>query len=277
MTLRNIASPAGATLPDSPTRPVAHRPEQRYQTSASPRPEEGYETNGGPRLAPSAHGGLPNSPLRSGFTLIEILVVISVGSSVMLTAIALAHTAFTLQSQAQMRFERSFTLNRFIEGFRSDVHLANRFEVTSEQSLTLFLADDQRVEYRGQADRLTRRQAAAEEDETDVGIAIAEESDITDEIAHPEIAHLEQVQLAPGSTVRFSRDAESGCVVLEVVDAASDASAATTTPPAAASTANQPRRSTRQIIVSPGQIDLQPAAEKQAAEKQASDDSQEQP
>lgn len=182
----------------------------------------------------------------------------------MLTAIALAHTAFTLQSQAQSRFERSFTLNRFIEGFRSDVHLADRIEVNSEQSLTLFLADGQRVEYRGEADRLTRRQAAAERPEP------AEQPEITDETAH-----LEQVQLVLGSEVRFSRDAESGCVVLEVIAAPSGAAAAmtsTTTPPTAATTADQPRRSARQIIVAPGQIALQ-----HAAEGQASEDSQEQP
>lgn len=211
----------------------------------------------GPHIAAGGISLRFNGNIRSGFTLIEMMVVIAFGSSIMLTAIALAHTAFTLHSRAQLRFERSFTLDRFIEGFRADVHLANRFELTSEQSLTLFLADDQRVEYRSEADRLTRLQTIAAETETSAETEIARET-----------GQVDQVQLAPGSGVRFSRDDDSGCVVLEVLDAPANATT---------NAAVQPLRLARQIVVAPGPRALEQAIEEQTSEEQTSDDSQEQP
>lgn len=175
---------------------------------------------------------------RGGFTLIEMLVVISVGSSIMLTAIALVHTAFRLQSQAQSRFERSFTKDRFIECFRADVRMAHRAELSSEKSLTLFHSHDQRVEYGGDAGQLTRSQ------NTKVAKNPVQET-----------TQFEQVKLPAGSQVRFSRDAVSDCIVLEVFDTSSPV--LPTVPSSTA--ANEPsHRLARRIIVSLGQAKSDP-------------------
>ena len=92
-----------------------------------------------------------------GFTLIETLVAVSFGSSIMLTAVALVHTAFQLQSQAQTRLEQTSILDRYVEQFRRDVSLAVRFELPTEKTLRLFFVGERRVEYQTDENHITRR------------------------------------------------------------------------------------------------------------------------
>lgn len=135
------------------------------------------------------------SERRHGFTLIEMLVVISFGSSIMLTAVALVHTAFKLQSQTQTRLEYASTLDRYVEQFRRDVNLADRVELLSDKSLKLFLADDQQLEYKSDENQITRRAFTGEE-----------------------LQQVSQVQLEAKCAARFAQVHSGRCVVLDILE-----------------------------------------------------------
>lgn len=93
---------------------------------------------------------------RKAFSLIEMLMTISIGSTLMLTSVALLHKSLQLQKRSQGRMERAHTLNHFVEAFRRDVHAASSAECTSESSLTLSLSSGDSIAYSSQGNRLTR-------------------------------------------------------------------------------------------------------------------------
>lgn len=129
-----------------------------------------------------------------GFTLIEMLVAISFGSSIMLTAVALVHTAFKLQSQTQSRLEQASTLDRYVEQFRRDASLADRVELPTEKTLKLFFVDEQLVEYQVDENQITRRAFDGDE-----------------------LQQVEPVQLEAGRTSRFAQVESGRCVVLDIL------------------------------------------------------------
>lgn len=155
---------------------------------------------------------------RQGFTLIEMLVAISFGSSIMLTAVALVHTAFNLQSQAQSRLEQASTLDRYVEQFRRDASVAGRVELPAETTLKLFSVDELRVEYQVEENQITRRAFDGDE-----------------------LQQVEPVQLDAGRTARFAQVDSGHCVVLEVL--ASEDSQSAGAPP-----------SVRQTVVAVGRM-----------------------
>lgn len=69
---------------------------------------------------------------KAGFTLIEMLVAITLGSSTMLTAVALVHQAFEHQSAVRQRVQQTNSFNRFVERFRRDVHAASEARATAD-------------------------------------------------------------------------------------------------------------------------------------------------
>lgn len=153
-----------------------------------------------------------------GFTLIEMLVAISFGSSIMLTAVALVHTAFKLQSQAQTRLEQASALDRYVEQFRRDASLADRVELPTERTLKLFFVDEQQVEYLSDKNHITRR---------------AFDGDV--------LGQVEPVQLEAGRTARFAQVHSGRCVMLDILE--SEGNQSTGVP-----------RSVRQTVVAVGRM-----------------------
>ncbi|MEO8270123.1 MAG: hypothetical protein ABI557_10395, partial [Aureliella sp.] len=130
-----------------------------------------------------------------GFTLIETLVAISFGSSIMLTAVALVHTAFNLRSQTQLRYEQASRLDRVVEQFRRDANLAVSVEVPTPKSLKLFSVGDQQVEYIADENRITRQSYIGDK-----------------------LWQVEQVPLELGRTAQFSLVRSGRCVVLDILE-----------------------------------------------------------
>lgn len=141
----------------------------------------------------TAEGSRPAAKKERAFTLIEMLVAMTFGSSIMLTAVTLVHTAFRQQSQTQLRLERASKMDRFVEQFRRDVHLAGLIESTTEQLLTLSHANEMQVIYRMDQNRLTRQAIESEQ-----------------------ISQVEQIEMEPQMTVRFTVDESQRWVVFEI-------------------------------------------------------------
>lgn len=78
---------------------------------------------------------------RKGFTLVEMLVVISVGSTLMMLAIGLVHQSMTLSKAVQSNSERLHATNRFIDQFREDVHTSNNVVCQDSKSLNIEFGD----------------------------------------------------------------------------------------------------------------------------------------
>jgi prepilin-type N-terminal cleavage/methylation domain-containing protein len=68
---------------------------------------------------------------RAGFTLVETLAAITVGSVMLAVAVGLLHSLFRLDRAARDGFQTSSTLTRLGEQFRADVHAATKIETRS--------------------------------------------------------------------------------------------------------------------------------------------------
>lgn len=148
-----------------------------------------------PRTPAQASPRQPGCSRLLGFTLIETLVAISFGSSIMLAAIGLVHTALKLQAQSQTQIELAHSQARFIEQFRCDSHAASGLDLASPQALTLLLPNEQQIAYLVDANTLTRHA-----------------------IDGGDVEHVEQVRLTPGHTARFEQAESGSCVVLEITE-----------------------------------------------------------
>jgi prepilin-type N-terminal cleavage/methylation domain-containing protein len=93
---------------------------------------------------------------RNAFTLVEMLMTMTMGSSLMLLAIGLVHQSMSMSKLAKVRGEHDQTLARLAQQFRSDVHLASELISVSADSIHLKLADETTVTYKGEAANLAR-------------------------------------------------------------------------------------------------------------------------
>jgi type II secretory pathway pseudopilin PulG len=91
---------------------------------------------------------------RSGFTLIEVLVFISVGSIIFFLAIQLIHLSMLISRTANEQREHDAVLSRLARNFRRDMHHATAIELVSATQLltdtgrgqsVIWELDDQRV------------------------------------------------------------------------------------------------------------------------------------
>ena len=71
---------------------------------------------------------------RSGYALVELLVVIAVGSAVMGVAVAMLHMLMKLESDARDQLRNRTTMSRLAEHFREDVHAALRLSPDAASS-----------------------------------------------------------------------------------------------------------------------------------------------
>jgi prepilin-type N-terminal cleavage/methylation domain-containing protein len=93
---------------------------------------------------------------RKAFTLVEMLMTMTMGSSLMLLAIGLVHQAMSMSKLAKVRGEHDHSLARLALQFRSDVHLAPELVSAAPDSVHLKLADESTVTYKREAANVTR-------------------------------------------------------------------------------------------------------------------------
>lgn len=74
---------------------------------------------------------------RTGYTLIELCVTMSVGSALMVLAVGLVHQALSLASTARSRADQHRTFDRLAHDFREDIHLAVAATANDPQRLEL--------------------------------------------------------------------------------------------------------------------------------------------
>lgn len=91
---------------------------------------------------------------RKGFTLVELLTTMTMGSSIMFLAIGLVHQSMTMSKLAKVRWEHDQSLARLAQQFRNDVHTAVEVTSISSESLSLKLPDNTTVTYKFEAETL---------------------------------------------------------------------------------------------------------------------------
>ena len=82
-----------------------------------------------------------------GFTLVEVLVTLSIGSVVMLLGAQMLIASMKLSKRAGEERQRCETLSRLASQFRQDAHLAIGTSIESPESIRFDLADLATVEY----------------------------------------------------------------------------------------------------------------------------------
>ena len=89
------------------------------------------------------------------FTLIEVLVAVTLGSTIMLLAVILANRAMNVMQQASDAQRRSTTMHQLLNVVRSDVQWAHEAASNGPDQLSLDL-EGHRVSYQIQAEALER-------------------------------------------------------------------------------------------------------------------------
>jgi prepilin-type N-terminal cleavage/methylation domain-containing protein len=99
---------------------------------------------------------------RHGFTLVELLVTMILGSTLMVLAVGLVHQTLSLSSASRQRDDHMRSLNRLARQFRFDVHRATTCTVTTPDRMQLEMPDDSVVTFRAEANRVTRTQPTSD-------------------------------------------------------------------------------------------------------------------
>ena len=77
------------------------------------------------------------STKRPAFTLVEMVVTITVGSVIMLSAVTVVHKAMGLRSRYHSDLDQSRKLENFVASWRQQVHRARSFDLASPTQLTI--------------------------------------------------------------------------------------------------------------------------------------------
>jgi len=99
---------------------------------------------------------------RRGFTLIEMVVTITVGSIVMLSAVTIVHRAMTVRVSTMDHFEQTRKLERFIFHWRQEVHRARSVVLNDLRTCTL-LTETSLVKYEIDGGRVSRTESPGNE------------------------------------------------------------------------------------------------------------------
>lgn len=100
----------------------------------------------------------PNVYKRNGFTLIELMMTITVGSTLLILAVGLVHQAMSFGSQSRDQADQARSRNRLATAFRQDVQQAKSCQIDSDQQLNLSMADGSQVTYLATANQVSRTQ-----------------------------------------------------------------------------------------------------------------------
>ncbi len=93
---------------------------------------------------------------RKAFSLVEMLMTMTMGSSLMLLAIGLVHQSMSMSKLAKIRGEHAGSLDRLAQHFRGDVHAAAEVVSVSSDLISLKLADESTVTYKVEGSNVTR-------------------------------------------------------------------------------------------------------------------------
>lgn len=94
---------------------------------------------------------------RRAFTLVEMLIAISLGSSLLLLATQMIHQTMNVSRTNQDRADVALSESRFARQFRRDVHQAISFDLLDEGHLILSLSDNRECSYAFRAGNVERR------------------------------------------------------------------------------------------------------------------------
>ena len=98
----------------------------------------------------------------SAFTLIEMMLTMTMGSALMILSIGLVHQALSLSKLGKVRGDHDLTVNRLARQFRSDIHSAASLKAASTESLELSMADGTSITYAVTAANVRRVQTMKE-------------------------------------------------------------------------------------------------------------------
>jgi len=89
---------------------------------------------------------------RKGSTLVELVLSMTAGSTVMLLAISLVHQTMMVTEKSKHRTDHNRTLDQLAESFRRDVHLAETVfsaiaDSADSNTLTMRLTDNSEIAY----------------------------------------------------------------------------------------------------------------------------------
>lgn len=120
---------------------------------------------------------------RKAFTLIEMLIAITIGSSIMVASVALLHRSFELHKLTQTRMQQEQTIDRLIEQFRSDVYAASSVEVLAPSKLSLEIEGRDRIVYSALDNQLSREfsQPTEQRQSIELGPSISASLDVIDD------------------------------------------------------------------------------------------------
>ena len=99
---------------------------------------------------------------RHGITMIEVVVTMTVGSTLMVLAIGLVHQTLSLSTASRQRDDHLRSLNLLSRQFRVDVHRATDCTVPSPDQLQLEMPDETVVTFQAESNRVTRTQPTSD-------------------------------------------------------------------------------------------------------------------
>jgi len=118
-------------------------------------------------MTPQRHAGRPSpEPIdRSGWSLIELLMAITVGSILMIGAARVLNGLMEAQSRAGERMNQAAARSRFAESFRTDAHQASEIviEAATDRVCSMILLDGSTVRYESASNGVTRQTTRAGE------------------------------------------------------------------------------------------------------------------
>lgn len=83
-----------------------------------------------------------------GFTLIEVVLSLTIGSTIALLGVSMVHKALELRETATDRIRLTHSLDRFGAQFRRDVRSSVEARIVADNELVLSLLDDHEISYR---------------------------------------------------------------------------------------------------------------------------------
>ena len=116
---------------------------------------------------------------RRASTLVELMVCLSAGSTLMLVAIGLVHQTLKISREVSQHADHDRSLARLATLFRRDAHHATGASIESETELRMTRANDSEVIYRFADQRITREYKLASGEVENEGFAVDQEISAT--------------------------------------------------------------------------------------------------
>lgn len=143
---------------------------------------------------------------QSGFTLVEMLAAIAVGSAMLGVAVGVLHLLLRLERDGRQELRYRNTVARLSRQFRDDAHAAVDFQRAPPEAWQLTLPDDRVVRYECSAEELTRTELSGERPISREAYALGPAASVSIESIGDEAASLVRLKIVPDD----APDAEPG-------------------------------------------------------------------